>query len=140
MGLRLQLYATIHIGGYGSRGSPGRRSFVGWAKARLRRAHHPCRDTAGGHASLCPPYEFVALLLAMTTRYDSASSRRNRARVVVRNTLEKNEGEVNAGRPIRPITASATIVVETHTTQSRDTGITRHSPRNGLRLISRSPR
>src|ERR1700730_14370063 len=76
MGLRLQLYATIHIGGYGSRGSPGRRSFVGWAKARLRRAHHPCRDTAGGHASLCPPYEFVALLLAMTTRYDSAISPR----------------------------------------------------------------
>src|SRR3954470_17766086 len=31
--------------------------FVGWAKARLRRAHHQERDRIwhGGHASLCPP-------------------------------------------------------------------------------------
>src|SRR5215475_2970623 len=27
---------------------------VGWAKARMRRAHHLC---FGGHASLCPPYD-----------------------------------------------------------------------------------
>src|SRR4051794_29871871 len=31
---------------------------VGWAKARLRRAHHLSRISgfSGGHASLCPPY------------------------------------------------------------------------------------
>src|ERR1700680_5171816 len=33
MGLRPQLYATIHIGGYRSRRSPGRRSFVATIKA-----------------------------------------------------------------------------------------------------------
>src|SRR4051812_9415129 len=31
--------------------------FVGWAKARLRRAHHLSLGTDGGHASLCPPYD-----------------------------------------------------------------------------------
>jgi len=32
--------------------------FVGWAKAHLRRAHHPSPNASldGGHASLCPPY------------------------------------------------------------------------------------
>src|SRR5690242_13385249 len=31
---------------------------VGWAKARMRRAHHVSsnRGVNGGHASLCPPY------------------------------------------------------------------------------------
>jgi hypothetical protein len=29
---------------------------VGWAKARLRRAHHFFKRL-GGHASLCPPYK-----------------------------------------------------------------------------------
>ena len=30
---------------------------VGWAKARLRRAHHQQSVRSGGHASLCPPYK-----------------------------------------------------------------------------------
>src|SRR5206468_11329297 len=31
---------------------------VGWAKARLRRAHHLSSSAKnGGHASLCPPYD-----------------------------------------------------------------------------------
>src|SRR4051812_3008272 len=36
---------------------------VGWAKALLRRAHHPVRAGHGGtarRARLCPPYEFCA--------------------------------------------------------------------------------
>src|SRR3984893_16866956 len=118
MGLRLQLYATIHMGGYGSRRSPGRLELRRVGKGAV------CRDTAGGHASLCPPYEFVALLLAMTTSYASASSRRNRARVVVRNTLEKKEGAGNAGRPMRPIAACAMIVVE----RTRVSQVTPESP------------
>ena len=42
---------------------------VGWAKARMRRAHHPSTNAAahGGHASLCPPYK-------LRTRYSSAFS------------------------------------------------------------------
>src|SRR6185369_6373522 len=38
-------------------------SFVGWAKARLRRAHHLLSsiDLNGGHAALCPPYEATIL-------------------------------------------------------------------------------
>jgi len=33
--------------------------FVGWAKARLRRAHHLSKSVVliGGHAALCPAYE-----------------------------------------------------------------------------------
>src|SRR6478752_2870635 len=32
-------------------------SVVGWAKARLRRAHHLSAEPSnGGHAALCPPY------------------------------------------------------------------------------------
>ena len=35
---------------------------VGWAKARMRRAHHlSCSPIHGGHASLCPPYRPCAL-------------------------------------------------------------------------------
>src|SRR6476620_11061085 len=33
------------------------RNSVGWAKAHLRRAHHLSPIRAGGHASLCLPYE-----------------------------------------------------------------------------------
>src|SRR5712664_1961852 len=33
---------------------------VGWAKARLRRAHQFIRSCFGGHASLCPRYEICA--------------------------------------------------------------------------------
>jgi hypothetical protein len=57
-------------------------------------------------------------------RQTLASSRRNRARVVVRNTLEKNEGAGNAGRPMRPIAACATIVVE----RTRVSQVTPESP------------
>src|SRR6202795_3438345 len=53
-----------------------------------------------------------------------AISRRNRARVVVRNTLEKKEGAGNAGRPMRPIAACATIVVE----RTRVSQVTPESP------------
>src|ERR1700676_1312207 len=53
-----------------------------------------------------------------------AISRRNRARVVVRNTLEKKEGAENAGRPMRPIAACATIVVE----RTRVSQVTPESP------------
>src|SRR5690349_23483676 len=37
---------------------------VGWAKAPLRRAHHQLVVVNGGHASLCPPYEFVQCVLS----------------------------------------------------------------------------
>src|ERR1700687_3460245 len=40
---------------------------------------------------------------------------------------------------MRPIAACANGSGRTHTRWSGHTGITRHSPRNGLRLIARSP-
>jgi hypothetical protein len=52
----------------------------------------------------------------------------------------QSEGAGNAGRPMRPIAACAMSVGRAHTRSSGHTGITRHSPRNGLRLISCSPR
>src|ERR1700688_746942 len=44
-------------------------------------------------------------------------------------------GRGEAGRPMRPIAACAMGGGRTHTRWSGHTGITRHSPRNGLRLI-----
>ena len=49
-------------------------------------------------------------------------------------------GRGDAGRPMRPIAACAKVESKKHTRWSGHTGITRHSPRNGLRSITRSPR
>src|ERR1700686_4833656 len=50
------------------------------------------------------------------------------------------EGTGNAGSPMRPIAACATIVVERTRVSQVTPENTRHSPRNGLRLMSYSPR
>jgi hypothetical protein len=49
-------------------------------------------------------------------------------------------GRREAGRPMRPIAACAMVVVERTRVSQVTPEITRHSPRNGLRLISCSPR
>jgi hypothetical protein len=51
-----------------------------------------------------------------------------------------SEGAGNAGRPMRPIAACAMIVVERTRVSQVTPANTRHSPRNGLRLMSYSPR
>ena len=51
-----------------------------------------------------------------------------------------SEGAGNAGRPMRPIAACAMSVVERTRVSQVTPGNTRHSPRNGLRLMSYSPR
>jgi hypothetical protein len=51
-----------------------------------------------------------------------------------------SEGAGNAGRPMRPIAACATIVVERTRVSQVTPGNTQHSPRNGLRLTSCSSR
>jgi len=52
-----------------------------------------------------------------------------------------NRGRGDAGRPMRPIAACAMDAVDRNTRVSQVTPeITRHSPRDGLRLIPRSPR
>ena len=50
------------------------------------------------------------------------------------------EGAGNAGRPMRPITARAMVVVERTRVSQVTPANTRHSPRNGLRLTSCSSR
>src|SRR5437667_138716 len=54
-------------------------------------------------------------------------------------SLENKEGAGNAGRPLRPQprTQNRKAYERSH---HGHTGFTRHSPRNGLRLIARSPR
>src|SRR5258707_7381638 len=52
----------------------------------------------------------------------------------------QTEGAGNAGRPMRPIAACAMSAVERTRVSQVTPEITRHSPRNGLRLISCSPR
>src|SRR5258708_14321312 len=70
----------------------------------------------------------------------------SRSRRVLRASLamlvppSSSEGAGNAGRPMRPIAARAMIVVERTRVSQVTPGNTRHSPRNGLRLMSYSPR
>ena len=52
----------------------------------------------------------------------------------------RSEGAGNAGRPMRPIAACAGVVVERTRVSQVTPANTRHSPRNGLRLMSYSPR
>jgi hypothetical protein len=52
----------------------------------------------------------------------------------------RKEGAGNAGRPMRPIAACAEVVVAGTRVSQVTPEIARHSPRNGLRLTSCSPR
>ena len=61
------------------------------------------------------------------------------ARVVPEFSALENEGAGNAGRPMRPIAACAMLLGRSAHALSGHTGITRHSPRNGLRLIRDLP-
>jgi hypothetical protein len=51
-----------------------------------------------------------------------------------------NRGRGDAGRPMRPIAACAEVVVEGTRVSQVTPANTRHSPRNGLQLMARSPR
>jgi hypothetical protein len=73
-------------------------------------------------------------------RHSSAISRPDTPEFCWKIPYPLMRGRREAGRPMRPIAACAMGSVRAHTRWSGHTGITRHSPRNGLRLISCSPR
>src|SRR5438309_1465102 len=58
---------------------------AGWAKARLRRAHHLSSGTDGGHAALCPPY--IPAMTAKPSQLPRIRKRKRRhpPRVLVQN-------------------------------------------------------
>jgi hypothetical protein len=82
---------------------------------------------------------FVASLLAMTSRHESALSRRDAPELWVNHARLTSEGTGNAGRPPRPQPRVQNKKAHEHPNHGH-TGFTRHSLRNGLRLISCSPR
>jgi hypothetical protein len=91
-------------------------SFVGWAKAHLRRAH-PCntRLQMVGTLTLCPPYDSTILVPiqisnshANPTR-TSALPRRKRARVVHESCALKNRGRRECRVPAAPIASCVKI-------------------------------
>src|SRR5437870_9857683 len=47
---------------------------VGWAKALLRRAHHPRCGLQGGHASLCPPCKSGRFPIHLSNNNEDARS------------------------------------------------------------------
>jgi hypothetical protein len=100
---------------------------------RLREAIHVAAREAWIASSLS--------LLAMTwIQFRDLAARS--ARVLLENSLpSQSEGAGNAGRSMRPQPGGQKRVeVLTSSGHHGHTGITRHSPRNGLRLISCSPR
>src|ERR1700688_3672822 len=86
--------------------------------------------------------ETVRGLLRSSLRGDTLSrSRRTFLRefyLLVRLPLKRGRGEYRA--PDAPASRVCNGSSRAHTRSSGHTGFTRHSPRNGLRLISRSPR
>ncbi len=78
---------------------------------------------------------------AMTSEHTSATLAAGHARVFPSTFRPlREEGAGNAGRPMRPMAACAGVVRDTHTRCQVTPEITRHSPRNGLRLTSCSSR
>ena len=73
---------------------------------------------------------------------DTASrSRRRFARGLILNfPPSHNRGRRECRAPDAPAVLRAKVKSSTHASHHGHTGITRHSPRNGLRLIPRSPR
>jgi hypothetical protein len=81
------------------------------------------------------------VLLAMTTRCESAIPQAASPEFCSRTSRPlQSEGAGNAGRPMRPIAACAEVVVASTRVSQVTPENDRHSPRNGLRLISCSPR
>jgi len=74
------------------------------------------------------------------TVHTFAISRRDAPELCQDSLTLQPEGAGNAGRPMRPIAACAKVVVVSTRVSQVTPEIARHSPRNGLRLIARSPR
>jgi hypothetical protein len=86
-------------------------------------------DSPAGHDAFCD-------------RQNTAPRSRRvlRARFGLLVSPSPNRGRGDAGRPMRPIAACAEVVVESTRVSQVTPANTRHSPRNGLRLMARSPR
>src|ERR1700724_914834 len=88
------------------------------------------------------------LLPTLQSRFQTASfadtasrSRRRFARGLILNfPPSHNRGRRECRAPDAPAVLRAKVKSSTHASHHGHTGITRHSPRNGLRLIPRSPR
>ena len=126
----------------GSQSQPGRaHAKSGAARSRMRASHRArIRATRWLIRATGPPVIasaseaihraakgkldcFVASLLAMTARQESAIPRRD-APGFCRNPSPRTEGAGNAGRPMRPIAACAMVVVE----RTRVSQVTPESP------------
>jgi hypothetical protein len=110
------------------------------------RDRHPraCGDPVrrGFSVQLPPPLGYWTVRSSRTmTAVECVKNMPSQSRGVFRPSFAKNflalsiRGRGEAGRPMRPIAACAWVVGRRHTRWSGHTGITRHSPRNGLRLI-----